>query len=882
MSATNPAFTIPRWSLVGMEAMWVKMWDPPTESPATPDMIAPTNPVPEVMLAAGMANIAPVAPHTLSLDLLHNLDLATWDSPAPIGQPGAKFLTYFTVINPDVPATLNGNFPSLTVRMPCSVIFHCATSGKGPPPHTIHWHGMEPTPMNDGVGHCSMEIGGYTYQWQPSFLGTYFYHCHRNTMQHFEFGLYGLLLVEPGDTYFATLADPAIPIGHCRDGKRRVAANLAPTAANPAGFPQFPGWNSNPRDAADPWKNDPTKNQAVAFLTDPHAQTVPFDVEALWVFDDRDYNWSQNASGAHDSFPRHGNTPGYDDDFARNPGNNGFMAFNDYRADYWFVTGVPVPTPLGGPPAAIPAGIVIPAELNSGISGSQVSVEAYIGQTILIRCLDAAYNNCEYTFPVDIVIVAWDGRALGVPPYGFNEAYLIPANTPIYVSVGRRFDALIRVFSPISSHAVCKFIDTRGANVPGFEVVTCTALVPINISPLTLTATTSLTSPQPSGTAITVNAAMTGNPGSQAPTSGYYEYQFWLFNGNDWTLVQDYSESTQWVLPNTTPVGVYTIQANIRSIGTSVESHATARISNFAIVPAAAAAATGAILTPTPLTSQPVGNTVSFQAAGSGSTAYEYEFSLWNGAVWSLVQSYGPADTWIMPDTTPVGLYTVQVSVRGAGRTVEFDVQARVTNYSIIPVAAAAATGVTVTPNPLTSQTVGNTVSFQAAGSGSTAYEYEFWLWSGAAWAKVQSYGSLDTWVMPSNTTAGLYTVQVNVRGAGRTVEFDAQTRVNNYAIISAAATGVTLTPNPLTSQTAGNSASFKAAGQGSTAYEFEFYLWDGNSWSLVQGYSSNDTYVLPVNTPVGTYTVQVNARGTGRSVEYDAQARVDNYQITL
>jgi len=563
MSATAPANIIPRWSVVGMEGMWVKMWDPPTESPATPDLIAPTNPVPEVMFAAGYANIAPAAPHTLSLDLLHGMTVATWDSPAPVGQPGAKVLEFFTIIDPDVPATLNGAYPGPTVRMPNACIFHCKTSGKGPPPHTIHWHGMEPTPMNDGVGHCSMEIGGYTYQWQPNFIGTYFYHCHRNTMQHFEFGLFGLLLVEPADTYFATLADPSIPIGHCRDGKRRIAANLAPTAANPAGFPQFPGFNGNPRDAADPWTGDP----ALKFLTDPHAQTVPYDVEGLWVFDDRDSNWSDNASHAHTGYPRAGNHPGYDDDFARNPGVNGFLAFNDYRADYWFVTGVPVPAHVGGT-GTIPAGIVVPAEFNSGISGTQVSIEAYVGQTILIRCLDAAYNNCEYTFPVDIVIVAWDGRALGMSFYGFNEPYLVPANTPIYVSVGRRFDALIRVFSPLNDFGVCKFIDTRGAQIAGQQVVTCTAKVPINISPLTVTVTPSAASPQPAGTPITFTAAMTGNPGSQAPTSGYFEYRFYLNDGSGsgFVLQQDFSPAATWTW---TPAsnGSYDVFVEVRATG---------------------------------------------------------------------------------------------------------------------------------------------------------------------------------------------------------------------------------------------------------------------------------------------------------------------------
>ena len=82
MSASNPANRIPRWSITGMEGMFVKMWDPPTESPNTPDLILPTNPVPEVMAAAGMA-AAPSDPHTMELDLLHGifgiiLSVLTW------------------------------------------------------------------------------------------------------------------------------------------------------------------------------------------------------------------------------------------------------------------------------------------------------------------------------------------------------------------------------------------------------------------------------------------------------------------------------------------------------------------------------------------------------------------------------------------------------------------------------------------------------------------------------------------------------------------------------------------------------------------------------------------------------------------------------------
>lgn len=90
-------------------------------------------------------------------------------------------------------------FPAPLRRVRAGQVFH-NTIETSKHVHTIHHHGLEPGPHDDGVPHMSFATSGkYTYQIRPLDPGTYFYHCHVNTPLHFEMGMYGGFIVDPKD-----------------------------------------------------------------------------------------------------------------------------------------------------------------------------------------------------------------------------------------------------------------------------------------------------------------------------------------------------------------------------------------------------------------------------------------------------------------------------------------------------------------------------------------------------------------------------------------------------------------------------------------------------------------------------------------------------------
>jgi hypothetical protein len=76
-------------------------------------------------------------------------------------------------------------------------------TNQSPLAHTVHLHGLDVDQMNDGVPQTSFEIPGMmgtgTYTFIAPHAGTYMYHCHVESVVHFQMGMYGAIIVTPSD-----------------------------------------------------------------------------------------------------------------------------------------------------------------------------------------------------------------------------------------------------------------------------------------------------------------------------------------------------------------------------------------------------------------------------------------------------------------------------------------------------------------------------------------------------------------------------------------------------------------------------------------------------------------------------------------------------------
>ncbi len=301
----------------------------------------------------------------------------------------------------------DGAYPSKIIRVPQGVLFH----GRMKPrkgTHTIHWHGIEPTSMNDGVGKLSFEVNSdYTYQWFAAEPGHYFYHCHHNTPLHFEFGMVGPLIVDP--------TPPA----------EGPAAEFN-TTADPGGYRT--GGPGYVRRANGPHAN--SHNDRLEY----------YDVEAIWFVDDVDPRWHEQS---HD----HGLAMPFGEDAGQ----------NIFEPKYFLISGVP-------------QGVAGVAQTVTVRAGQKLLLRLVCGAYSLMSNVFRPVTAADAGLAADLSapaaglpgsIIAMDARTLGdftadaaLPndsaQYSkYSQEIVLQPGAPFELTAARRFDIL---FEPGDEH----------------------------------------------------------------------------------------------------------------------------------------------------------------------------------------------------------------------------------------------------------------------------------------------------------------------------------------------------------------------------------------------------------------------------------------------
>lgn len=383
--------------------------------------------------------------------------------------------------------------------------------------------------------------------------------------------------------------------------------------------------------------------------------------------------------------------------------------------------------------------------------------------------------------------------------------------------------------------------------------------------------------PYVAGAPLTFTVGVMGGTGS-------FEYKFWRFkHGSGWTMVRDYSASPSWTWLVDDGAGDYTVQAWVRTTGSTADWEAWAASPLFTLTTVPSITSLTANTAFPVATGTPITWTVH---ATGGIPPLHYKFWRFKSGVgWTVAQDWTNSNshTWT-PSPGDSGTYQLQAWVRAASGPGDPDAWIAM-HFTVSN--SAPLQGQSLTANRSFPSGTGTSITWTAMVSGGTAgpLQYKFWRYNldTGVWTVVQDYSSLNTWTwVPGYDDPGTYVLQVWVRNTGSSAKHETFLASETWTVTRTPLHIIALTHSVTSPQPSGASVTWTTwatGGSGPLQYQFWLYNAATSTWTLPQPYSAANTFAWTTG-PVGTYWIQVWVRTVGSGVDQEAWANSNVFVV--
>jgi SpoIID/LytB domain protein len=378
--------------------------------------------------------------------------------------------------------------------------------------------------------------------------------------------------------------------------------------------------------------------------------------------------------------------------------------------------------------------------------------------------------------------------------------------------------------------------------------------------------TTNVQSPQSSNKPITISADAAG---------GYDKvYRFWIQDGAEWKIVQDYStKSTFEWLPK--EGGDYKISVHVKDKYSS-KDYDTYGALDYRILSAVDMKS----VTADKVSPQTAGTSIKVTANAEGGNEKLYEFNLLKDGVWTVVQEYSSQNTFQW-NPTIAGDYKFSVHVKDVGSSASYDdygvLDYKISNRSADPVVMQ-----DVITDKNSPQLANTAINITANATGGTIKLYKFNIYDGKTWIVAQQYSTKNTYAWEP-ATAGNYKVSVHVKDQSSSKSYDSYKAFEYKITMPAPSTPVkieSIVTDKTSPQPANSTIKVTANATGGTTKEYKFWVSkDGGAYVRVQDYTTNNSYNWNPTAP-GNYKINVHVKDSASSKSYDTYKVID-YVVT-